>query len=122
MHSSLWCRGLVAGPTLLTRVLLSRPLTPALSPVERGGCSFRGPSPQPSPLWGEGVPDNWPVPVITGGRQFGAGGATGGRMVAHEVKGDGPGSHIIDEGPPRLPLPQEEVEAGGEQPGSLLGT
>src|SRR2546428_9864096 len=104
MHSSLWCRGLVAGPTLLTRVLLSRPLTPALSsvgrggllfsrprtpalsPVGRGGCSFRGPSPQPSPLRGEGVPDNWPVPVITVGRPFGAGRATRGRGRAGGVE------------------------------------
>src|SRR3989441_7864830 len=93
---------------------------PSPLPVGRGGCSFRGPSPQPSPLWGEGVPDNWPVPVITVGRQFGAGGATVGRMLADELKADFLDSKIIDEVARRLQLPKEEVEAEDEQPGSLL--
>src|SRR5438309_7010468 len=97
-------------------LLFSRPSPP----VGRGGCSFRGPSPQPSPLRGEGVPDNWPVPVITVGRQFGAGGATVGRMLADELKADVLDSNIIDEVARRLQLPKEEVEAEDEQPGSLL--
>jgi cytidylate kinase len=60
------------------------------------------------------------VPVITIGRQFGAGGATVGRMLATEVKADFLDSKIIDEVARRLQLPKEEVEAEDEQPGSLL--
>ena len=66
------------------------------------------------------MPDNWPVPVITVGRQFGAGGATVGRMLADELKADFLDSKIIDEVARRLQLPKEEVEAEDEQPGSLL--
>jgi cytidylate kinase len=60
------------------------------------------------------------VPVITIGRQFGAGGATVGRMLATELKADFLDSNIIDQVAHRLQLPKEEVEAEDEQPGSLL--
>ncbi len=60
------------------------------------------------------------MPVITIGRQFGAGGATVGRMLATELKADFLDSQIIDEVARRLELPKEEVEAEDEQPGSLL--
>ena len=60
------------------------------------------------------------MPVITIGRQFGAGGATVGRMLATELKIDFLDSQIIDEVARRLQLPKEEVEAEDEQPGSLL--
>jgi cytidylate kinase len=60
------------------------------------------------------------VPVITIGRQFGAGGATVGRMLSQELKADFLDSQIIDEAARRLQLPKEEVEAEDEQPGSLL--
>ena len=60
------------------------------------------------------------MPVITVGRQFGAGGATVGRMLADELKADVLDSNIIDEVARRLQLPKEEVEAEDEQPGSLL--
>ena len=60
------------------------------------------------------------MPVITIGRQFGAGGATVGRMLADRLKSDFLDSEIIDEVARRLQLPKEEVEAEDEQPGSLL--
>jgi len=60
------------------------------------------------------------VPVVTIGRQFGAGGATVGRMLADRLKADFLDSRIIDEVARRLQLPKEEVEAEDEQPGSLL--
>ena len=60
------------------------------------------------------------MPVITIGRQFGAGGATVGRMLATELKADFLDSNIIDQVAHRLQLPKEEVEAEDEQPGSLL--
>ena len=60
------------------------------------------------------------MPVITIGRQFGAGGATVGRMVADRLKADFLDSRIIDEVARRLQLPKEEVEAEDEHPGSLL--
>jgi len=60
------------------------------------------------------------MPVITIGRQFGAGGATVGRMLATRLKADLLDSHIIDDVARRLQLPKEEVEAEDEQPGSLL--
>ena len=59
--------------------------------------------------------------IITVGRQFGAGGATVGEMLAHELKADLLESQIIDEVAHLLELPKEEVEAEDEQPGSLLG-
>src|SRR5436305_13315214 len=60
------------------------------------------------------------MPVITIGRQFGAGGATVGRMLADRLKAGVLDSNIIDEVARRLQLPEEEVEAEDEQPGSLL--
>ena len=60
------------------------------------------------------------MPVITIGRQFGAGGATVGRMLADRLRADFLDSGIIDEVARRLQLPKEEVEAEDEQPGSLL--
>jgi cytidylate kinase len=60
------------------------------------------------------------VPVITIGRQFGAGGATVGHMLATRLEYDFLDSRIIDEVARRLQLPKEEVEAEDEQPGSLL--
>jgi cytidylate kinase len=60
------------------------------------------------------------MPVITIGRQFGAGGATVGHMLAKRLKLDFLDSQIIDEVARRLQLPKEEVEAEDEQPGSLL--
>jgi len=60
------------------------------------------------------------VPVITIGRQFGAGGATVGHMLATELKADLIDSNLIDEVARRLQVPKEEVEAEDEQPGSLL--
>lgn len=60
------------------------------------------------------------MPVITIGRQFGAGGSTVGHMLARELKIDVLESQIIDEVAHRLQLPKEEVEAEDEQPGSLL--
>ena len=60
------------------------------------------------------------MPVITIGRQFGAGGRTVGEMLAHRLKADVLESQLIDEVAHRLQLPKEEVEAEDEQPGSLL--
>jgi cytidylate kinase len=60
------------------------------------------------------------MPVITIGRQFGAGGATVGQMLAERLHADFLDSRIIDEVARRLELPKEEVEAEDEQPGSLL--
>ncbi len=60
------------------------------------------------------------MPVITIGRQFGAGGRTVGEMLARELHADLLESRIIDEVAHRLQLPKEEVEAEDEQPGSLL--
>ncbi len=60
------------------------------------------------------------MPVITIGRQFGAGGKIVGEMLARELKVDLLESRIIDEVAHRLQLPKEEVEAEDEQPGSLL--
>jgi len=60
------------------------------------------------------------MPVITIGRQFGAGGNTVGEMVARRLKADVLDSELIDQVAHRLQLPKEEVEAEDEQPGSLL--
>jgi cytidylate kinase len=60
------------------------------------------------------------MPVITVGRQFGAGGRTVGEMLARRLKADLLESQIIDEVARRLQLPKEEVEAEDEHPGSLL--
>jgi cytidylate kinase len=60
------------------------------------------------------------MPVITIGRQFGAGGNTVAQMLAHELHSEILDSRIIDEVAHRLQLPKEEVEAEDEQPGSFL--
>ena len=60
------------------------------------------------------------MPVVTIGRQFGAGGATVGHMLAKQLKSDFLDSGIIDKVAHHLQLPKEEVEAEDEQPGSLL--
>src|SRR6266850_958492 len=60
------------------------------------------------------------MPVITIGRQFGAGGTSVGELLARELHADLLESRIIDEVAHRLQLPKEEVEAEDEQPGSLL--
>jgi cytidylate kinase len=60
------------------------------------------------------------MPVITLGRQFGAGGKTVGEMLARKLKIDLLDSQLIDTVAQRLQLPKEEVEAEDEQPGSLL--
>ncbi|HEV2036283.1 MAG TPA: cytidylate kinase-like family protein [Candidatus Dormibacteraeota bacterium] len=60
------------------------------------------------------------MPVITIGRQFGAGGSTVGEMLARRLKADLLEAQLIDEVARRLELPKEEVEAADEQPGSLL--
>src|SRR5579859_3307796 len=60
------------------------------------------------------------MPVITIGRQFGAGGRTVGEMLARELKYDLLESQIIDKVAHRLQLPKEEVEAEDEHAGSLL--
>jgi cytidylate kinase len=60
------------------------------------------------------------MPVITIGRQVGAGGTSVGEMLARELHADLLESRIIDEVAHRLQLPKEEVEAEDEQPGSLL--
>ena len=60
------------------------------------------------------------MPVITIGRQFGAGGTSVGELLARKLHADLLESRIIDEVAHRLQLPKEEVEAEDEQPGSLL--
>ncbi|HEY3196033.1 MAG TPA: cytidylate kinase-like family protein, partial [Candidatus Dormibacteraeota bacterium] len=60
------------------------------------------------------------MPVITIGRQIGAGGSSVGHMVAGRLKIDFLDSQLIDEVAKRLQLPKEEVEAEDEHPGSLL--
>jgi cytidylate kinase len=60
------------------------------------------------------------MPVITIGRQFGAGGSTVGQMLADQLRVDLLESRIIDEVAHRLQLPKEEVEAEDESAGSLL--
>src|ERR1700676_3070217 len=60
------------------------------------------------------------MPVITIGRQCGAGGSTVGEMLAGRLHADLLESRIIDEVAHRLQLPREEVEAEDEQRGSLL--
>src|SRR6202140_1356938 len=60
------------------------------------------------------------MPVITIGRQFGAGGRTVGEMLAQRLTLEVLDSQLIDEVAHRLQLPKEEGEAEDEQPGSLL--
>src|SRR5260370_19522171 len=61
------------------------------------------------------------MPVITIGRQIGAGGSSVGHMLATRLKRDFLDGELIDEVAHRLELPKEEVEAEDEHPGSLLG-
>src|SRR6185295_19022278 len=60
------------------------------------------------------------MPVVTIGRQIGAGGSSVGHMLAGRLNADFLDSQLIDEVAHRLQLPKEEVEAEDEQPGSLL--
>jgi cytidylate kinase len=60
------------------------------------------------------------MPVITVGRQIGAGGRSVGRILATRLEADFLDSKLIDEVAHRLELPKEEVEAEDEHPGSLL--
>ncbi len=60
------------------------------------------------------------MPVITIARQFGAGGTSVGQMVARKLKADLLDRQLIAEVARRLELPEDEVEAQDEQPGSLL--
>ncbi len=60
------------------------------------------------------------MPVITIGRQIGAGGSSVGHMLATRLKLDFLDGELIDEVAHRLELPKEEVEADDEHPGSLL--
>src|SRR6266852_3634288 len=60
------------------------------------------------------------MPVVTIGRQIGAGGRTVGHMLATKLNADFLDSQLIDEVAHRLQLPREEVEAEDEHPGSLL--
>src|SRR6266851_41334 len=60
------------------------------------------------------------MPVITIGRQIGAGGSSVGHMLATRLKLDFLDGELIDEVARRLELPKEEVEAEDEHPGSLL--
>jgi cytidylate kinase len=60
------------------------------------------------------------MPVITIGRQIGAGGSSVGHILATQLETDFLDSKLIDEVARRLELPKEEVEAEDEHPGSLL--
>jgi cytidylate kinase len=60
------------------------------------------------------------MPVITIGRQIGAGGSSVGHILATRLEADFLDSKLIDEVAHRLELPKEEVEAEDEHPGSLL--
>src|SRR6266851_3036033 len=60
------------------------------------------------------------MPVITIGRQIGAGGSSVGHKLATRLKLDFLDGELIDEVARRLELPKEEVEAEDEHPGSLL--
>ena len=60
------------------------------------------------------------MPVITVGRQFGAGGETVGRMLAERLGADLVDSKIIDEVARRLEVPEGEVRERDEDPASLV--
>ena len=60
------------------------------------------------------------MPVITIARQFGAGGTSVGQMAARQLKADLLDRQLIAEVARRLELPEEEVEAQDEQPGTFL--
>jgi cytidylate kinase len=60
------------------------------------------------------------MPVVTIGRQFGAGGEPVGRLVAQRLNADLLDNQIMTEVARRLELPADEVAAQDENPGSLL--
>ena len=60
------------------------------------------------------------MPVVTVGRQYGAGGETVGQMVARELGADYVDREIVREVATRLEMPEAEVEAQSEAPGSLV--
>jgi len=60
------------------------------------------------------------MPVITIGRQFGAGGEPVAQMVARELGADVLDRQVVGEVARRLEIPDEEVESQDEAPGSLL--
>lgn len=60
------------------------------------------------------------MPVITIGRQYGAGGETVGQLLAARLGAEYVDKQIMDEVSRRLQLPDDEVEAHDEAPGSLL--
>lgn len=60
------------------------------------------------------------MPVVTVGRQYGAGGETVGQLVATELGAEYVDRKIITEVARRLEMPDAEVEAQSEAPGSLL--
>ena len=60
------------------------------------------------------------MPVVTIGRQFGAGGETVGRLVARKLKSEVLDGEIMTEVARRLQLSEDEVEAQDENPGSFL--
>ncbi len=61
-----------------------------------------------------------PMPIITIARQFGAGGTSVGQIVARKLKADLLDRQLIAEVARRLELPEADVEAQDEQPGSFL--
>jgi cytidylate kinase len=61
------------------------------------------------------------VAIITIARQFGAGGETVGQILAQRLGADLLDRAIMDEVARRLQLPDEEIEAHDEHPGSLIG-
>ncbi len=63
---------------------------------------------------------NQSMPVITIGRQFGAGGTTVGQMLAQQLQADLLDAQLISEVARRLEVPKEELEAQDERPSSLL--
>ena len=60
------------------------------------------------------------MPVVTIGRQFGAGGETVGRILAERLGVDLVDSRIIDEVARRLELPESDVKEQDEDPASLV--
>ena len=60
------------------------------------------------------------MPIVTVGRQYGAGGETVGQIVASELGADYVDREIVREVALRLEMPEAEVEAQSEAPGSLV--
>ncbi len=58
--------------------------------------------------------------VITIARQFGAGGTSVGQILARKLQADLLDRQLIAEVARRLEMPEDEVEAQDEQPGSFL--